>query len=344
MKEYHITCSTDDNYVQHCMAMLCSLFENNAGYIFHVHLLHHALSKHGQQLITALCQRYSCAISFYDIDEQYTSEFKISASHPNLSVATYYRIFLPSLLTADIERILYLDCDIIVLGKVIDLYELELDNYGVAATCDGTPLNDQHRQILSIGLGDKGFCAGVLMINLAYWREHDSSNHMLEYINRMGDNLMMEDQDVLNHEFRHHWLQLPYKYGKYPMTLGLLDSRQKAFDFYEYAMMPCILHYASSFKPWLNVKIPDGKHYWKYVALSGFPNPKATKIDARENLKLRILILRYYLNCYVRPFIPNILELIVKDIAALLMIPFYFLKRDGMKRYRLKRWLEKYGV
>ncbi len=60
------------------MAMLCSLFENNAGYIFHVHLLHHALSKHGQQLITALCQRYSCAISFYDIDEQYTSEFKIS--------------------------------------------------------------------------------------------------------------------------------------------------------------------------------------------------------------------------------------------------------------------------
>lgn len=108
MKEYHITCSTDDNYVQHCMAMLCSLFENNAGYIFHVHLLHHALSKHGQQLITALCQRYSCAISFYDIDEQYTSEFKISESHPNLSVATYYRIFLPSLLTADIDKILYL--------------------------------------------------------------------------------------------------------------------------------------------------------------------------------------------------------------------------------------------
>ena len=69
MKEYHITCSTDGNYVQHCMAMLCSLFENNTGYIFHVHLLHHALSEHGQQLITALCQRYSCAISFYDIDE-----------------------------------------------------------------------------------------------------------------------------------------------------------------------------------------------------------------------------------------------------------------------------------
>ena len=45
MKEYHITCSTDDNYVQHCMAMLCSLFENNAGYVFHVHLLHHALSR-----------------------------------------------------------------------------------------------------------------------------------------------------------------------------------------------------------------------------------------------------------------------------------------------------------
>ena len=88
MKIYHITCSTDSNYVQHCMAMLCSLFENNKDYIFNVHLLHHGLSVEGQGLITKLCGSYKNIITFYDIDEKLTAEFRISEDHPNLSVAT----------------------------------------------------------------------------------------------------------------------------------------------------------------------------------------------------------------------------------------------------------------
>ena len=344
IKVYHITCSTDNNYVQHCMAMLCSLFENNKGYIFNVHLLHHGLSVEGQVLITTLCKNYKNMITFYDIDEKLTAEFRISEDHPNLSVATYYRLLLPSLLNEDVDRLLYLDCDVIVLTNIMELYNLDLVGYGVAAVRDATPVNNHHRLIMGLELNDIAFCAGVLMINLSYWREHNCQQNMLKYINKMGARLILEDQDVLNHEFHNHWFQLAHKYSKFPMALAVIDQAQKKADILEYAFSPSILHYASFTKPWLNISIPDGNYYWKYVKLSGFPNPKKTIISKAETRRLQRMKLRFYLNTYIRPFIPDLIELFLKDVANILVLPLWIFRKDDFKKYRLKRWLSKYGL
>lgn len=48
---YNITCNTDDNYAQHCNAMLCSLFENNKDEEITVHVLCGNLSETNRQLI-----------------------------------------------------------------------------------------------------------------------------------------------------------------------------------------------------------------------------------------------------------------------------------------------------
>jgi len=54
--------------------------------------------------------------------------------------------------------------------------------------------------------------------------------------------------------------------------------------------------------------------------------------------------LRFYLNTYVRPFIPDFIELFLKDVANILVLPLLVFRKDGFKKYRLKRWLSKYGV
>jgi len=337
-----ITCSTDDNYVQHCMAMLCSVFENNRTHSIKVHLLHHGLSLEKQKMMEQLAGRYNNQIIYYDVDIDKLSCVSIADNHPNLSIATYFRFFLPSLLEEDIKRVLYLDCDVIVLKDISELFNLDMEEYGVAAVKDATPGTNAHRMVMGLDLGGSAFCAGVLMINIDYWRKYDCQMHMLDFASKMGGHLFMEDQDVLNHEFRGHWFQLPYKYGYAPMSIASLDKSQKMADIIEYVCEPSIIHYATHVKPWLDIRIPDDEYYWKYVKLSGYPNPVETRCLDRYRNPIRVTKVRYYLNLYIHPFIPDTIEILLRDIFDLLVLFTSVFNKRKFREYRIKRWLRKY--
>lgn len=340
-----ITCSTDDNYLQHCAAMLCSVFENNRQHDITVHLLHHGLSSRGQAFLSQLAERYNDTILFYDVDQKQLGDVSIdAATHPNLSVATYYRLLLASLLDNSIDRILYLDCDVIVLGDIAPLFVLDMGDYGVAGVEDTNPYSDEHRRIMGMTLGQRAFCAGVLLINLKYWRTHDCERHLLDFAHKMAGKLILEDQDVLNHEFRNRWFKLPYKYMRTPMAIASLDRQQRWRDIEEYAFKPVIIHYAAHVKPWLDISIPDGQYYWKYVKLSQFPNPVKTRTLKRYRWPIRKAKMRYYINFYIRPFIPDLLEILLLDVYNILKTLFLLFQPEKFKRYRIQRWLHKYGV
>ncbi len=324
------------------MAMLCSLFENNRSSQIVVHLLYHSLSNESQEAIKELCDRYKQQLCLYDIDEKAFSGIEIK--HGDLSIATFYRLLLPSLLDESISKILHLDCDVIVLEDIHELFEIDLTGFGVAAIKDSTPGNDAHRRVMGQQLDDRSFCAGVMMINLDYWREHDSQSRMLKYANEMSARLVMEDQDVLNHEFHGRWFQLPYKYGYAPMAIVQLDRNQRWSDIKEYVFSPSIIHYATHVKPWLDIRIPMDECYWKYVKLSGFPNPKQTKVSDVNRKRIQKTKLRYYINFYIRPFIPNVIELLLVDCFDLLMLASYIFRPKKFKEYRIKRWMAKYNM
>lgn len=337
---FNVTCSTDENYVQHCMAMLCSLFENNKSHHIRIHLLHHELPKDSQIIIKELCEKYNNDISFYNIELSHFSN--ISIKKPDLSIATFFRIVLPDMLDNSVERILHLDCDVIVLKDISSLFDLDISEFGVAAVKDFSPYHDDHRQIMGLQLDDRAFCAGVLMINLNFWRQHNSQNNMLEYAYKHPNDLFMEDQDILNHEFRRKWFQLPYKYGYAPMTIASLDNNQKWADVVEYAFNPAIIHYATHVKPWLDIRIPDDKYYWKYVGLSGYPNPRKTKVSDINRKRIQKTKLRYYISYYIRPFIPNLLEIIIIDVFDFIKMVTLIFSPRKFKYYHLQRWLAKY--
>lgn len=344
MDNIHITCSTDDNYVQHCMAMLCSVLENNSNHKVYIHLLHHGLSFEKQQLISHMVERYSANIYYYNVDINQLSKVTIADYHPNLSIATYFRFFLPFLLDTSIEKVLYLDCDVIVLKDISELFCIDLTGYGVAGVKDVTPESDTHRRVMGLELDGRAFCAGVLMINLEYWRENNCGMKLLKFASEMSEQLFMEDQDALNYEFRRHWFQLPYKYGYTPMSIAPLDKVQKWNDILEYVLSPSIIHYAGQLKPWLDIRIPSDQYYWKYVKLSGFPSPKEIRCLDIYRSNIRKAKIRYYLNYYIHPFVPNIIDVCLKDFINILVLFTYAFKWKKFKEYRLKCWLRKYDM
>ena len=345
---YHVTCSTDDNYVQHCMAMLCSLYENNKEHRFAVHLLVNSLSENSRVLISRLGERYQNKTIFHDIDAGLLENIKLNDIQFNgkkmYSIATYYRMFLPSLLPSEIDKILYLDCDIIVLQDVSELYQLNMEGYGVAAVKDASPFDSYHRFKMGLGLQHSAFCAGMMMINLDYWRENECQEKLIEYATRPWKAVYMQDQDALNYVFRASWFQLPYKWGRTPLAVAPIDKSQRWFDILEYATHPSIIHYAAQVKPWLDVWFPLQKHYWNYLKLSGFVNSKKTHANTKLRATIRKTVIRYYINMYIHPFIPDSIELLLRDAVNIILFIFCIFKPHRFNEFMLKRWCQKYNM
>lgn len=329
------------NYVQHLIAMLCSLYENNKEHIIHTHLIHEGLSQDSLYKVTKISERYRNTANFYNVDSAQVKNLKLTDNSP-FSIATYFRIFLPSLLSDSIDKVLYLDDDIIVLGDVSQLFDLPLDDYGVAAVQDVTPTNDYHRHLLGLPLSKHAFCCGVMLVNLKYWRENNVQSQLFKFASKNFGKLFYADQDAMNRVLCNRWFKLPCKYSKTPLSYTILNQ-QNFSDYYETAYAPIIMHYAAHVKPWLDVWFPERKYYWKYVKLSGFENPKVTYANRELKIKIYKSVIRYIINKNIRPFIPDLIEMIIFDLFHLvqfLIVPFC---PKGFKKLRLRSWLRKYG-
>lgn len=313
-----------------------------------VHLLVDSLSKDSRKVITSLSKRYGNQAMFYDMKPEMVENIQLNDIMLNgkkmYSIATYYRMFLPSLLPDDIDRILYLDCDIIVLQNVSELYGLNMEGYGVAAVKDATPFDSYHRFKMGLGLQHEAFCAGMMMVNLDYWRKNDSQRKLLSYSTKDWEHVYMQDQDALNYVFRDAWFQLPYKWAKTPLAVASVDKNQRWFDIYEFVNEPCIYHYAAHVKPWLDVWFPDQHYYWEYVKISGFPNSKKKHANPRLRIAICISVMRYLINKYVHPFVPDIVELLLLDMINIIKSLACIFWPTFFKDLILKRWCQKYRM
>jgi lipopolysaccharide biosynthesis glycosyltransferase len=127
---------------------------------------------------------------------------------PWLTSSAYARLLLPDLLPADVDRVLYLDCDLVVRRCVGELYDLELDGAIALAVLDmGSPF------VCSLwGLGgwfesgraasDPNFNTGVMLMDLAAWRREQIGQTVLEYARTCDpDHPLVVDQESLNATF-----------------------------------------------------------------------------------------------------------------------------------------------
>lgn len=331
---YNVTCNTDDNYAQHCCAMLCSLFENNKDMEFHVHILTHGLSVNNTEQIERLCHRYHSHQTIYEVDESRLEGVKFRKSRP-LSKAAYYRILLPDLLDKSVDKVLYLDCDMIVVGSVKELYDLELDDYALAATLDCMPFNSTHRNQLHMEADERTFCSGFMLINLDYWRKNNAVEKLLEYSKRDRAQVWLHDQDSLNYVFKKKWFLLPPKWNKVSVCYLPSIDGVPYFDIYEYVYQPKIIHFSSEAKPWLKMSFPYSGEYKYYLKLSGFHNPRFMDVTLHDRVKFTLWNIKYYTRKCIIPFVPVIILLLLGDIAKIFKLLFTF-RKSRLREFMLK--------
>lgn len=291
---FDVAINVDDNYMQHCMAMLCSLYENNSAHTISLHVLTKSLTDANKKLIVDLSSRYKNKCSFYEVDETPLEGVQFRTERP-LSKAAYYRLLLCSILPKEMEKVFYLDCDIIVLRDVSEIFQLELDEYALAASLDHFPYTQQHRLQLHMEVGERTFCSGVMLVNLKYWRDHNCEPRLLEYAKRHRKEVHLHDQDVLNYLFKKQWFLLPPKWNRCAYShMCQKYNGYKSYDYKEFRESPMLIHYASvGIKPWYDANTPFKAEYMKYLNLSGFQPVKMTPVKLRKKLSLLRFTIRF---------------------------------------------------
>lgn len=283
----HIACNIDANFVQHCAVTLVSLFENNKESKFCIHIVAPHLPEQCQHILQELAERYNNEVRFYFPPEDILSCFSIKKFGKRISMATYYRCMFSSILPEEVEKVLYLDCDIVILGNISEFWNTDLNGLGAACIEDIGKEEDERYERLQYDKSYSYFNAGVLLINLSYWREHKVDEQCVHYFQTYPERIIFNDQDLLNVVLYKDKVFVPLKWNmqdgfyRYGMDKKATDRKR----FKEELLHPVILHYTNK-KPWnYDSMHPLRNEYYKYLDLT--PWKGARPLSSLKNLLLR---------------------------------------------------------
>ena len=301
----NITFSADNKYAQFLGVTLCSIFENKRGsYNINIYVLDGGIEKENKEKLKSLVSKYSENIHFIKIDNSFFKDFYISG---HITHATYYRILIPKLLQ-DLDKILYLDCDIIVLKDIFELYNINIDNYLFAAVNEG--VLDRQKE-LRMPENEPYFNAGVMLMNLKRWREENISEKIIQFIKDNPKKLKNWDQDALNATMYGKWLNLNIKFNYTKLLREKNKLQQK-----EIKDNVSVIHY-TNLKPWNYLCMDPLKYkYFLYLEKTDWKTIKI--ID--KNLK-NILI--KFLEKFALFLFSEKTILLIKKIKNFLGIKFY---------------------
>jgi lipopolysaccharide biosynthesis glycosyltransferase len=192
-----VACAAEgEDYVAHTAAMLHSVLETHPTDDVHIHFMHGPdISVELERKVDEMVRRDGGTIEFLHVDD---IEVEGLPTVGFTRKATWYRIFLPEMLP-DVDRLLYLDADLVVLDPLTPLWEIDLDGSWLGAVTNVFQDNHMPRPA-ELGLvgPEVYFNAGVLLMNLREMRRDGRTAALLEYGVRNAERIEWRDQDALN--------------------------------------------------------------------------------------------------------------------------------------------------
>lgn len=163
----------------------------------------------------------------------------------------YYRILASYYLPKKVDKILYLDPDLVVINKLDKLYNLDLDNYYFAAASHIWGILQTFNRIrLKMKNDDIYINSGVMLMNIKLLRKEQNKEAVYRFIKKNKNNLMLPDQDVISGLYANKILPLdPYVYN---MTEKLLKQKYFVPHISKRWIKDnsVIIHYCGRNKPW----------------------------------------------------------------------------------------------
>jgi len=250
----NIVASTDKLFVMPTGVMIYSVCVNNpdTDIVFHVLVNTDVTSENKRDLEKVVSQFNGKTIVFYDPNQKMQSIDFPPIISKAITKTTYYRLFMAELLPPVIDKVLYLDVDIIVRHSLLPLWNIDVSNYAVAAIPDIFSAQSEVYSRLHI---PRSLCyvnSGVLLINLKYWRSHSLSERFQSWMVEHIDVIRYGDQDILNAVLKEKILLIPQKFNLmhgYLWKQTYYDYKKYENDVLDARRDPTIVHFTGA-KPW----------------------------------------------------------------------------------------------
>ncbi|MFI5398408.1 MAG: glycosyltransferase family 8 protein [Candidatus Binatia bacterium] len=169
-----------------------------------------------------------------------------------MSIATYDKLAIAELLPRAVRKIIWIDSDLLVLGDVAQLWDLDTAEHHVLAAQDVIVPHIASRfgvaayEELGVDGDAKYFNAGVMVINVALWRQEDIGRQALAYLKRYRDRVFFWDQEGLNAVLAGKWGEIDPRWN-WNVSIDRLPLaswvRKESAD-------PRIVHFTGHLKPW----------------------------------------------------------------------------------------------
>lgn len=236
------------------------------------------LSTTNKKQFEQLAQLYSVNIYIYEINIDTLAKLP---TQTHLPIATYFRFILPLILD-NVDKLFYIDADIICLQNADDLFNINLNNNIIGAVPDLPWMNKKRNKTLNLQ-NHIYFNAGMLIINIDKWNNFNTFAKVLQAIQNEPQKFRYLDQDALNLILTKHIQYLDTKFNC--IDINNIDKKNII-----------LLHFAAHPKPW-NIAFPiskvcnefnknlyqyyENKTPWKNLPLELPKNYKEIKIYAK---------------------------------------------------------------
>ena len=248
MKNINILVTLDENYIPQLNVMLYSLLYSNPDCHFKVYLLHSSIPD------AALTETRRILAGAGELLPVLAKDIKLDnvPTTNRYPREIYYRIFAARYLPEDVDRVLYLDPDIIVNGSIKELYELNLDDYYFAASSHvGRMLHIYNELRLGMDEDSPYINSGVMLMNLKKLREEQDYQEVLDFVEKKRKLLSLPDQDIISTLYGSKIY--PLSTFRYNMTelLYMFHSRQEKSLTIDWIRKHSVfIHYCGRNKPW----------------------------------------------------------------------------------------------
>ena len=266
MNYINVLITIDNNYIDYFYNLLFSLKKNNKS-LFNIFLVYSNLTEENIEDIKRYINDKNIGklnIIKFDMDSY---NFHVNSSY--ITITAYIRLFAPLLIKDEIDRLLYLDPDIICCNSIEDFYNTDFDNKMLIA-CENMFHEENYMKNINLGLDYDNIYinSGVLIFNMKKYLKNVSKDMLIDFISDNQEILENNDQDVFNMIF-HNDIKIADKTYNYQIISNPLK------------LDAALVHYAGSPKPW--------DDNYEFV-LKGIPYYKVLIETGRKKLAKEIII------------------------------------------------------
>ena len=243
----NILVTLNSNYLKTLVVMLKSLAINNKRRHFDVYVMNDSLTTKDIEYLKANTMKNINIIDL-KVNDSKINKAPITKRYPK---EMYYRILASFYLPKKVDKILYLDPDLVIINKIDKLYNTNLDNYYFAAASHIWGILQTFNRIrLNMKNTNVYVNSGVMLMNIKLLRKEQNKNDIYNFIKRNKNKLILPDQDVISGLYGNKILPLdPYVYN---MTEKLLNQAYflPHINTRWIKENSVIIHYCGKNKPW----------------------------------------------------------------------------------------------